>query len=80
MAGLEARSLPQTLSEAVLETAGALIDRHPLRAYDAIQLAGCIILRSRTASELPIFVAADEKLLEAAEFEGLPILNPESRI
>jgi hypothetical protein len=75
---LEAKFLRQSLNEAVLEMACALIDRHPLRAYDAVQLAGCLILRATPAAEQPIFVCADVQLLEAAEAEGLAILNPES--
>ena len=30
----------QSLTDAVMEEAARLIDRHPLRAYDALQLAG----------------------------------------
>jgi predicted nucleic acid-binding protein len=76
---LEAKFLRQSLSEAVLDMACGLIDRHPLRAYDAVQLADCLILRATLVTEQPIFVCADVHLLEAAEAEGLVILNPESQ-
>ena len=76
---LEATFLRQSLGEAVLDIACRLIDRHPLRAYDAVQLAGCLILRATHATEQPVFVAADSQLLDAAEAEGVAILNPESR-
>ena len=37
--------LTQPLSSPVMEEAARLIDRHPLRAYDALQLAGCLVVR-----------------------------------
>lgn len=67
--------LVQPVTEAVVEEAAALLDRYPLRAYDAVQLAGCLSLRSRL-SELPSFVCSDRQLLSAAEHERLTVLNP----
>ena len=64
------RFLRQSVSEPVLDLACALIDRHPLRAYDALQLAGCLILKS-VATENPVFICADQELLEAAKTESL---------
>jgi predicted nucleic acid-binding protein len=55
----------------VLAMAITLVDRHPLRAYDAIQLAGCIVQRKPS-----IFVCADQQLIAAAIAEGLAILDP----
>jgi uncharacterized protein len=63
------------VTEAVIEEAIALLDRHPLRAYDALQLAGCVSLRAQLR-EQPIFVCADRQLLRAAEREGLDVLDP----
>ena len=68
--------LRQAVSEAVIDTACRLIDNHPLRAYDAIQLAGCLALRSSNAHEHPVFVCSDDKLPAAAEAEGFLIWNP----
>jgi uncharacterized protein len=68
--------LRQAISEAVIDTACGLIDNHPLRAYDAIQLAGCLALRSSNATEHPVFVCSDNDLLAAAEAEGLFVWNP----
>lgn len=63
------------VNDAALEMAATLIDRHPLRAYDALQLAGCLMLRmSSTAA--PVFVCSDLRLLQAAQAEGLDILDP----
>jgi hypothetical protein len=65
--------------EAVVEFARQLLDRHPLRAYDAVQLASALVA-GRTLDDaslpLPTFVSADEHLLEAARAEGLPTDNP----
>lgn len=59
----------------VFSLAGELIDRHPLKASDAIQLAGCLMLRA-VSSEAPTFVASDHQLLRSAVNEGLSVLNP----
>jgi predicted nucleic acid-binding protein len=67
--------LVQPVTEAIIEEAAALLDRHPLRAYDAVQLAGCLSLRSRL-SERPWFLCSDRQLLRAAEQEGLTALDP----
>ena len=72
---LAIRFLRQAVSDAVIDVASTLIDRHPLRAYDALQLAGCLVLRS-TASEKPVFICADQTLLKAAEAEGLALIDP----
>jgi predicted nucleic acid-binding protein len=63
------------VTDAVLEEAGGLLDRYPLRAYDAVQLAGCKILQSGLG-ETVTFVCSDHQLLRAAESEGLPVINP----
>ena len=67
--------LRRPVKDAVLEMAAALIDRHPLRAYDALQLAGCLMLRM-TSTTAPVFVCSDLRLLQAAQAEGLAVLNP----
>lgn len=73
---LETRFLRQSLNELVLGKALDLIDRYPLRAYDAIQLAGCLVLKSASAGQDPVFVCADRQLNAAAESEGLAALDP----
>lgn len=67
------------LDRAVMDLAGQLVTRHPLRAYDAVQLAsGLHILPAfaRAQSTSLIFVAADDHLLAAAQAEGLRTENP----
>jgi predicted nucleic acid-binding protein len=67
--------LVQPATEAVIEEAAGVLDRHPLRAYDAVQLAGCLSLRSQLR-ERPSFVCSDRRLLQAAEDEGFTVLDP----
>lgn len=62
-------------SAAVIQEAARLLDRHPLRAYDAMQLAGCRIA-SRGAPGPWKFACADNRLCAAAEREGLTPENP----
>ncbi len=63
----------------VVNDAKDLLERHPLRAYDAVQLASALYTRrslqaaGRTA---PIFLSADTRLLVAAQAEGLMTDNP----
>jgi len=67
--------LLQPSTSAVMEEAARLIDRHPLRAYDALQLAGCLVARRGARGPLT-FVCADVRLCETASLEGLTVLNP----
>ena len=67
--------LVQPSSSAVIEEAARVLDTHALRAYDALQLAGCVTVRRRAPAP-PTFVCADGRLCAAAEFEGLDTINP----
>ena len=67
--------LVQPSNSAVIEEAARLIDRYPLRAYDAIQLAGCVVVRAGVPAGVT-FVCADVQLCVAAGQEGLAVLNP----
>lgn len=61
------------------EAAGKLVRRHPLRAYDAIQLASALQIQSIFAQEATnplIFLTADERLNTIASLEGLVTDNP----
>jgi predicted nucleic acid-binding protein len=51
-----------------------LVRRHPLRGFDAIHLASAIRLQQQLGEEIRI-VASDERLLAAAEEEGIRILD-----
>jgi uncharacterized protein len=72
---LETRFIQQMTNETVIDTALEMIDRYTLRAYDAIQLAGCLVLCT-TMAEAFLFVCSDHRLLEAAQSEQLRILDP----
>ena len=67
------------IDTATPDAAVKLIGTHPVRAYDAIQLATA--LRLRTEYELaglppPIFVSSDQALNRAASAEGLVVEDP----
>lgn len=74
----EGRFMVERFSDFLLDVASMLIDRHGLRAYDAMQLAGYLTLRAKSGSDTPIFVCADKKLLDAAQLEHSPVLDPSS--
>ena len=63
------------LRDEVLALARELIQRHPLRAYDAIHLASALSLQTGLGEEVT-FVVADDRLLRAAQAEQLKPLNP----
>lgn len=55
---------------AVLDEAARLVERHPLRAADAVHLASALVLRSPDL----LVLAWDEHLAAAARAEGLTVL------
>lgn len=68
--------LVQPLTDAVFLMASDLVDRHPLRAPDALQLAACVALhQNQPAVELQ-FASADRRLLQAAASEHIPYWDP----
>lgn len=73
---LESRFIKQMLNDSLIDIATELVARHALRAYDAVQLAGCLMLRAGSGNDEPSFVCADRKLLEAADSEGVACLDP----
>jgi predicted nucleic acid-binding protein len=72
---METRFIRQVVNDTVIDTALEMIDRYALRAYDAIQLAGCLVLCT-IAVEAFTFVCSDHRLLEAAQSEQLKVLDP----
>jgi hypothetical protein len=65
---LETISIVEFTAE-LSKQAQALVQRHPLRASDAVQLASALALRQQTSSA-PLFVCYDQRLSEAARAEG----------
>ncbi len=67
------------LNPAIIRRAEDLLLRHPLRAYDAVQLASALDSAAQSVmneESSPVFVSADRRLLAAAEAEGLTIEDP----
>ncbi|MEO8076343.1 MAG: type II toxin-antitoxin system VapC family toxin [Acidobacteriota bacterium] len=60
------------LTAAVVRRAQRLLQRHPLRAGDAVQLASALHLRDALDADTP-FVAFDAHLIDAARAEGLRV-------
>lgn len=65
------------VADDVLVLARDMIQRHPLRGFDAIHLACAISLQTLVGERVRL-VAADARLLQAAEAERLVALNPET--
>jgi len=67
------------LDQMLAETAGQLVGRYPLRAYDAVQLASALHaqadLQSMQGPSL-VFLTADVRLFAVAEAEGLQTNDP----
>jgi predicted nucleic acid-binding protein len=61
-------------SPQVRQQAQRLLRVHPLRAADALQLAAALVACSNEPVALP-FVAADQRLREAAAKEGFPVFD-----
>lgn len=69
------------LTDTVLIEAQRLLETHPLRAGDAIQLASALLANAGLQSaNLPalIFLASDARLLTAAASEGLQTDDPQN--
>jgi uncharacterized protein len=67
------------LNGAIAEDAQRLLDTHPLRGFDAIQLASALAANARmvAAGISPLmFVSGDVRLLNAATSERLMTDNP----
>ena len=61
----------------VRQNAERMLRVHPLRAADALQLAAAIVASENQPATLP-FVTLDDRLAQAAEREGFPIVRPTS--
>ena len=71
------------LSVEAVSLARGLLDRHSLRANDAVQLASALIADAALidAGLAPLlFISSDERLNSAAEREGLAVDNPNSHV
>ncbi len=68
------------LTDEILSSAAALTQQHPLKAYDAVQLASALDLQNtlREFEVALIFVTSDKQLIRAAQAEGLQVENPQA--
>lgn len=66
------------LTAEILSSAAELTQRHPLKAYDAVQLAVALAFQeSLKGANLSVtLVSGDDRLLQAATAEGLETDNP----
>jgi len=67
------------LTPAVVARARHLLEQHAVRAYDAVQLAAALTARDSLVPAglvAPIFISSDDRLLTAAQLEGLLVDNP----
>ncbi|MDE3090010.1 MAG: type II toxin-antitoxin system VapC family toxin [Chloroflexota bacterium] len=67
-----------SLTTEIIRRAGRLTQTHPLKAYDAVQLAVVFDFNEQLKQQglSVIFVSGDANLLQAARVEGLAIENP----
>ena len=77
----EYQVMPPTF--AIVDLACALLERYPLRAYDAVHLATALnaqrFLDMQTYSPLT-FISTDDRLNRAAAAEGLAVDNPNQHL
>jgi predicted nucleic acid-binding protein len=68
-----------TAVDDIIDEATRLLERHRLRAYDAVHLGAALVANRQllTAGLSPLtFVSADDRLNDAASTEGLTVDNP----
>ena len=66
------------VSRQLVDAAGELVFHHPLRAYDAVQLASALQIHaalSLAAAAPLVFVSADDRLIAAAQAAGISTDN-----
>lgn len=66
------------IDKTVIDLAGQLVNQHPLRAYDAVQLAAALSLQEQLTppNASLTFLTADSRLLAIAQAENLLADNP----
>lgn len=78
MKGMTNRYYLLPVTPSLLHQAAHLTQKHPLKGYDAIQLAAGLELSASLGKRkvAMVFVSGDEQLLSAAQAEGLTADNP----
>lgn len=65
----------QPVSPVVIDLAGAIVDWHILRGYDALQPAPYLTLKVFGGVSPTLFVCSDRALLNAATLEGADVVD-----
>lgn len=73
---LQTDYIVQPVGSETIEIAGAMVDRHVLHGYDALQLAGYLALKIFGGADQTTFVCSDRVLLQAAVNEGGDVFDP----
>lgn len=63
------------VEDTILTEAAELALRHPLKGYDAVQIATAAAVQRRFVALT--FISADKQMLRAAQTEGMQTDNPE---
>jgi predicted nucleic acid-binding protein len=63
------------ISPVVIDLARAIVDRHILRGYDALQLAAYLAFKVFGGISPTLFVCSDRALLRAATLEGADVVD-----
>ncbi len=66
----------QPVDDAVITRASLLVDNHPLRAYDALQLSGFLQFQEHARDATAVFVCSDQQLIDVARAEGALCFDP----
>jgi uncharacterized protein len=67
------------IDHAITQLAGQLVHQHPLRAYDAVQLAAALSIQNQLIApnvSTFTFLTADDRLAQVSELTGLLTENP----
>ena len=67
------------LSDQIIELACSILERHPLRAFDAVHLATALTVNEqliKVNEPILTFLTTDHRLLAAATAEGLSTFDP----
>lgn len=72
---IENHYLVTPIDHIVLAQARTLVNKHPLRALDSLQLSSALVMRAHL-NETITFLSADSRLLNAASAEGLLTDDP----
>ena len=72
-----------TAVDGIIDEATRLLERYPLRAYDAVHLAAAVVANRHLLADglAPLtFLSADDRLNDAASAEGLAVDNPNQHV